>query len=50
MVQGFTSFLIKYLVEIVLLMNQIISLQKNFIGRLFIEKFIHRLQTIFGFS
>ena len=50
MVQGFISFLIKYLVEIVLLMNQIISLHKNFIGRLFIEKFIHHLQTIFGFS
>ena len=48
---GFTSFLIKSLVEVVLLLpKQIISLQMSFIGRLLKnlrdEKFIHRLKTI----
>ena len=39
-------------VEVVLQLTQIISLQMNFIGRLLEnlrdEKFIHRLETIFG--
>ena len=46
------NFLIKRLVEVALLMNQIINLQMNFISRLFEnfkkEKFIHHLETIFG--
>ena len=47
------KFLIKSLVEVVLLLlNQIISLQMSFIGRLSEnlkkEKFIHHLETIFG--
>ena len=50
--QWFTSFLIKYVVEAVLLMNQIISWEMNFINRLLEnskrEKFIHLLETIFG--
>ena len=48
----FKSFLIKSLVEVVLTLNQVISLKMNFIGRLLEnlreEKFIHRLETIFG--
>ena len=44
--------LIKYVVEAVLLMNQIISWEMNFINRLLEnskrEKFIHVLETIFG--
>ena len=48
----FTSFLIKSLVEVVLLINQITNLRVNFISRLLEnlndEKFIHRLETIFG--
>ena len=50
--QWFTSFLIKYVVEAALLMNQIISWEMNFINRLLEnskrEKFIHLLETIFG--
>ena len=46
------KFLIKYLVEVVLILNQIINSQMSFIGRLLQnsrkERFIHRLQTIFG--
>ena len=46
------KFLIKSLVEVVLLLNQIIFLQTNFIGRLLEnlrdQKFIHPLETIFG--
>ena len=46
------KFFIKSLVEVVLLLDQIISLQMNFIGRLLEnsreEKFIHLLETIFG--
>ena len=46
------KFFIKSLVEVVLLLDQIISLQMNFIGRLLEnsreEKFIHPLETIFG--
>ena len=42
----------KNLMEVVSLMNQIISLQMNFINQLFKnlrkEKFIHPLETIFG--
>ena len=42
----------KNLTEVVSLMNQIISLQMNFINQLFKnlrkEKFIHPLETIFG--
>ena len=34
LLQWFTSFSIKRLVEVVLLLNQIINLQINFIGRL----------------
>ena len=45
------KFLIKSLVEVVLMLSQIISLQMNFIGRLSEnsrdEKFIHCLETIF---
>ena len=45
------KFLIKSPVEVVVTLNQIISLQMNFIGRLFEdlreEKFIHILETIF---
>ena len=44
--------LIKNLVEVVLTLNQIITLQMNFIDRLLEnlreEKFIHLLETIFG--
>ena len=47
-----TSFLIKVLVEMVLVMNQIISLQMHLIGKLLKhlreEKSIHLLETIFG--
>ena len=50
--QWFTSFLIKSLVEVVSLMNQIINWQMNFINQLLEnfkkEKFIHLLETIFG--
>ena len=58
--QWFTRFLIKSLLEVVLtlrlqinlLLNQIINLQMNFIGRLLEnlskKKFIHLLETIFG--
>ena len=50
--QWFTRFLIKNIVEVVLLPSQIINLQMNFIGRLLDdlrdEKFIHLLETIFG--
>ena len=46
------KFLIKHLVEVVLILNQIINSQMSFIGRLLQnsrkERFIHRLQTIFG--
>ena len=49
--QWFTRFLIKNIVEVVLLPSQIINLQMNFIGRLLDdlrdEKFIHLLETIF---
>ena len=60
LLQWFTSFLIKSLLEVVLtlrlqinlLLNQIINLQMNFIGRLLEnlskKKFIHLLETIFG--
>ena len=45
-------FFNKSLVQVVLTLNQIISLQRNFIGRLLEnlrgEKFICRLETIFG--
>ena len=48
----FTSFVIKSLVEVVLLMNQIINWQMSFINQLLEnlkkEKFIHHLETIFG--
>ena len=47
-----TSFLIKVLVEMVLVMNQIISLQMHLIDKLLKhlreEKSIHLLETIFG--
>ena len=47
-----TSFLIKSLVEVMLTLNQIISLQVNFIDKSLEnvrdEKFIHLLETIFG--
>ena len=47
-----TSFLIKNLVEMVSLMNQIINWQMSFINQLFEnfrkEKCIHLLETIFG--
>ena len=47
-----SSFLIESLVEVVLLLNQIINLQMNFLNRslenLRHEKFIHLLGTIFG--
>ena len=50
--EWFTSFLKKNLVEVVSLMNQIISSQMSFINQLLEnfkkEKFIHRLETIFG--
>ena len=40
--------------EVVSLMNQIISLEMNFINQLFKnlrkEKFIHHLETIFGIT
>ena len=46
------KFLIKHLVEVVLILNQIINSQMSFIGRLLQnsrkERFIHHLQTIFG--
>ena len=46
------KFLIKNLVEVVLLMNQIISSQMSLINQLLKnlskEKFIHHLETIFG--
>ena len=46
------KFLIKHLVDVVLILNQIINSQMSFIGRLLQnsrkERFIHRLQTIFG--
>ena len=45
-------FFDKSLVVVVLLQSQIINLQMNFIGRIIEnlreEKFIHRLETIFG--
>ena len=48
----FTNFLMKIVAEMVLLLNHIISLQMNFIGRLLEssrdEKLIHHLETIFG--
>ena len=47
----FKSFLVKNLVEAVLLMNQIINQQMNFINQLLEnfkkEKFFHHLKTIF---
>ena len=47
----FTRFVIKSLVEVVLLMNQIINWQMSFINQLLEnlrkEKFIHLLETIF---
>ena len=50
--QWFIIFLIKILKEVVLLMNQIISWQMNFISQLLEnfkkEKFIHFLETILG--
>ena len=52
LLQWFTSFLIENLVEVVLLMNQIINWQMNFLNQLFEnlkeEKFIHLLETLFG--
>ena len=46
------NFLTRSLMEVVLLMNQIINLQMNFINRLFEnlrdKRFIHLLETIFG--
>ena len=46
------NFLIKNLVEVVLLKNQIINWHMSFINQLFKnskkEKFIHLLETIFG--
>ena len=49
--QWFTRFLIKNLMEVVLLMNQIINWQMNFINQLLEnlrkEKFINHLETIF---
>ena len=47
----FTNFLIKNLVEVVLVMNQIISWQMKFISLLLEmleKKFIHHLETTFG--
>ena len=50
--RGLQVFLIKNLVEVVLLMNQIINRQMSLINQLFKnlkkEKFIHLLKTIFG--
>ena len=50
--QWFTSFLIKGLMEVVLLLDQITISQMNFIGRIINnlrdEKFIHLLETITG--
>ena len=50
--QWFTSFLIKNLVEVVLLQSQIINLQMSFIDKSLEnsrnEKFTHPLETIFG--
>ena len=50
--QCFISFLIKILKEVVLLMNQIINWQMNFIKQLLEnfkkEKFIDLLETLFG--
>ena len=50
--QWFINFLIKYLKEVVLLMNQIINWQMNFLKQLLEnskkEKFIHHLKIIFG--
>ena len=50
--QWFTNFMIKSLVEVVLTLNQTISLQMDFIGRLLQnskdERFIHCLETILG--
>ena len=50
--QWFTSFSIRNLVEVVLLMNQVISSQMNFINQLLKnlkkEKFIQHLKTVFG--
>ena len=46
----YTIFLIKNLVEVVLLMNQIINYQTNFINQLLenFKKYTHHLETIFG--
>ena len=50
--QWFTKFLIKSRVEVVLRLNQIISLQMNFLNsslkHSIEEEFIHPLETIFG--
>ena len=50
--RGLASMVIKSLKEVVLLMNQIINWQMNFINQLLEnlkkEKFIHILKTIFG--
>ena len=50
--QWFTSFSIRNLVEVALLMNQVISSQMNFINQLLKnlkkEKFIQHLKTVFG--
>ena len=52
LLQWFTSFLIKNLAEVVLLMNQINNWQMSFINQLLEnlrkEKFIHHLERIFG--
>ena len=52
LLQWFTSFLIKNLAEVVLLMNQINNWQMSFINQLLEnlrkEKFIHHLETVFG--
>ena len=50
--QWFTSFSIRNLVEVALLMNQVISSQMNFINQLLKnlkkENFIQHLKTVFG--
>ena len=50
--QWFTKFLIKSRVEVVLRLNQIISLQMNFLNsslkHSIEEEFFHPLETIFG--
>ena len=51
MVQWFTSILIKHLVEVISLMNQIINWQMSFTNQVFEnskKKFIYLLEAIFG--